>query len=195
MNLELFENATRTEQAFLIFAIFGTAFFVLRVMTMLVSGFGADDGGDAAHTDHSDHVHGSDAAFKLLSINSITGFIMMFGWAGLAAVKEHHLSDAISVLVGFVAGLITMYITAILVKLAFKLTSPGSRFNIETVVGAHGTTYMQIPASGQGQVKIIHEGANRIIDATSQNGKEIKAFANIVITKVIDQRTVAVKEA
>ncbi|MDR1211075.1 MAG: hypothetical protein LBK40_02460, partial [Spirochaetaceae bacterium] len=79
-------------------AIFGSVFFVLRVVLFVVGGFGADtDGGepvlddDPVHLSHSRELEASDGAFKLLSLNSVTGFIAMFGWAGLAAYSQYGL--------------------------------------------------------------------------------------------------------
>ncbi|MDR2034697.1 MAG: hypothetical protein LBP89_08745 [Helicobacteraceae bacterium] len=60
---------------FWIAALAGTLFFILRVALSIVGGFGDD---------MSDELVATEGAFKLLTLNSIAGFIAMFGWAGLA---------------------------------------------------------------------------------------------------------------
>ena len=128
MSFDFLKDAGLTELTFWGFAIFGTTFFLLRVVSMII-GFGAEhaDVGDVGHdvghdvphgsealgTDHHSHdLAATDTAFKLVSINSITGFFMVFGWAGLAAFKDHELSEAMSLLVASIAGVLMMYLTA-----------------------------------------------------------------------------------
>jgi hypothetical protein len=71
-------------------ALIGTLFFVVRLGLMLVGGGDWDvdadvdadiDGDIDGDFDDSDH------AFKVLSIQSITAFMMGFGWGGLGGFK------------------------------------------------------------------------------------------------------------
>ena len=204
--MDFLENANGTELVFWLTAILGTVFFFLRVVMMIVGGFGDDVGSDVSHadattieTDHSgadghQSEDGSDASFKLVSLNSITGFIMMFGWAGLASYLQFHLNDVVSFIIAFVVGLLCMFITASLFKMASKLTSPGARFNINNTIGTAAEVYLRIPDNGTGKVKITVNGESRIVSAVSENKKEIDSFKRVNVVRVVNSDTISVKE-
>ena len=63
-------------------ALLGTALFTIRMFLMFFAGF---DGGDIDF-DVEDIEHGT--GFSLFSLQSIIGFFMGAGWAGLAARLE-----------------------------------------------------------------------------------------------------------
>lgn len=204
--MDFLDNANGTEIVFWLTAILGTVFFFLRVVMMIVGGFGDDAGVDASHadatsieTDHTgadghDSEDGSDASFKLVSLNSITGFIMMFGWAGLAAFLQFHLNDIISFLIAFVVGLLCMFITASLFKMASKLTSPGARFNINDTIGTAAEVYLRIPENGTGKIKITVNSESRIVSAVSEDKNEIDSFKRVTVVNVVNADTISVKE-
>jgi len=197
-------GASGTEMAFWACAICGTVFFFLRAAAMAFGGFGADDsdasgghadagaqpGHDVGHTDgHSS----SDAAFKLVSIHSLTGFVMMFGWIGLAAYRQFRLGSLLSIAVAGLAGLATMYVTALLFKAMRQLTAQGSCFRVDDVVGQDAVVYVRIPADGRGQIEIVCEGVKRYLDAVSDDSIEIQSFQAVRITRSMDAKTVGVR--
>ncbi|MDR2100156.1 MAG: hypothetical protein LBP40_04925 [Campylobacteraceae bacterium] len=162
-------------------AIFGSIFFVLRVITSIVGGFG-DDSMDA-----------TDDAFKLLSLNSITSFIAMFGWSGLAAYSQYQFSFFVSLAVAMICGIITMFITAFLFKQAMRLKSDGVVFDVNQAVGQSGEVYMKIPKDGSGKITFSLNGMKHEFDAVSEESCDIDSFQKVVITKVIDSHTFAVR--
>jgi hypothetical protein len=180
-------------------AIFGSVFFVLRVVLFIIGGFGADvpdddlpaDGGAAAG-EHSPELEASDGAFKLLSLNSITGFIAMFGWAGLAAYSQYGLPFPAALLIAGAAGFFVLVITAVLFYFALKLKSPGAEFDIAQAAGAAAEVYLQISPSQTGKVSSVINGVKHEFDALSGNGETIPSFEKVTITGIIDSHTVAV---
>jgi hypothetical protein len=181
-------------------AIFGSVFFFLRVVLFVIGGFGADvpdddipsaegevDGGG-----HSPELEASDGAFKLLSLNSITGFVAMFGWAGLAAYSQHKLPFTFSLLIAGFSGFGVLVITAALFYFAMKLKSPGAQFNIAQAAGATAEVYLQIPPSGTGKISFVSNGTKHQCDAVSGNHQLINSFEKVRVTKIIDSHTVAV---
>jgi hypothetical protein len=169
---------------FWIAALAGSAFFVLRVVVSIVGGFDSD-GGDEADT--------TEGAFKLLSLNSITSFIEMFGWVGLACLYQFKLSLLISVVIAVICGFFAMFITAWLFKLAMKLKSGGAVFNIKDSIGQHGEVYARIPLGGVGRAAFIINGTRHEFDAVAEDEIGIDSFERVVITRIIDARTVAVR--
>lgn len=198
--MDFLSNANGTELVFWLTAIAGTVFFFLRVAMMIVGGFGDDVGGsdganvdaDASAPHHSDD--GADTSFKLVSLNSITGFIMMFGWAGLASYLQFHLGEVLSFALAFLVGLICMVITASLFRMALKLSSPGARFNVYDALNTDAEVYLRIPATGVGKVKISANGESRIINAVSEEKKEIESFQRVTVVRIVNSDTVSVKE-
>jgi hypothetical protein len=180
-------------------AIFGSVFFILRVILFVVGGFGADvpdddlslDGGPAEF-EHSQDLEASEGAFKLLSLNSITGFIAMFGWAGLAAYSQYGLPLPAALLIAGLAGFLVLIITAGLFYFAMKLKSPGAEFDIRDAVGITAEVYLQISPPKTGRISFPVNGVKHEADAVSGNGTVIQSFEKVRITKVIDSRTVAV---
>lgn len=189
----MLQGASGTESAFMLCALGGTLFFVLRVGMMVFAGFGAADADGGVQ--HSDQLEETDPAFKLFSINSLTGFFMMFGWIGLAAYKQFQLGAAVSVLAAFAAGALSMAATGLLFKAVLGLQTTGSRFDASKAVGLPGSVYARIAAGGRGQIRVSHEGLTRTLDALAEDGLEIESFANVVVLKALDSKTVVVKRA
>jgi len=201
------ENATNTETVFWICALLGTAFFALKMMLTIVGGIGEADvdahdinvDGDVGHdfdAHHDGDVGGdSDIAFKLLSLTSISSFIMMFGWVGLACYKQYGLGAFVSLVCALIGGVIMMMAVSYIFYFAKKLTSSGADFRIDSIVGETASVYQKIPADGRGKIQISVSGILREIDAVSEESEEIASFTNVVVTKVISPEAVAVKKA
>jgi hypothetical protein len=196
-----------TELIFWCAALAGTLFFGLRAAALVIGGFGMDmDAGhggaadtghghaDAAHAHHSDSLQASETAFKLVSINSITGFFMMFGWAGLAATKQFHLGPAGSFLAAFGAGTAAMAATAWLFQAMLRLNSAGARFAAQELVGLDASVYMKIPADGRGKIQVVLRNFTRYVDAVSEDKVDIDSFQGVKVVRALDPRTVSVRK-
>lgn len=201
-----------TESAFWGCALFGTVFFALRVAMMVFGGFGAHDmdgghhdgdlhgaGHGVGHGDadghHSSQLQETDPSFKLFTINTITGFFMMFGWSGLTAYKQFGLGAGLAIPIALAAGLVTMVATAAIFRGALRLQSSGAQFDAAGTVGAKANVYVKIPAGGKGQVQLSHNGVTRTLDALAEDGSEIPSFQGVVVVKAVDSKTVTVKRA
>lgn len=163
-------------------ALAGTALFVIQ---LLVSGLGSG-GGDG------DSLEWDAFKFKWLSKQAVTGFLMMFGWAGLSAGKEFHLPLIPTLLVAASAGVVLILITGSLFKGAKKLHSPGSEFRIEDALGKNGLLYQRIEGGGTGKVTVLLNEMTYEIDAQSESGEDIDSFTSVKITQIRDGKTVAV---
>lgn len=188
----MIENLNGFQITFWICAISGSLFFLINTIISFTSGL--DNSTDiSSHEISHDGIDGSDASFHLISLTSLTGFVMMFGWTGLAALEQAQLNAGISFLIAGLAGFITMYITALLFKSARKLISSGSVFEIENSVGKKGTVYAKIPKGGKGQIQVILADMTREIDAVSEDSEEIESNKSVEVVKVLDNTTVVVK--
>ncbi len=166
-------------------AIGGSVLFVLRFL-MMIMGMSHDDHQVASDGDHDGH-------FKLLTVHSLTGFAMMFGWVGLACLKHAAIGPELSCVAAIAAGGAMMAITAVMFKMAAKLTSKGADFDIRDLVGLEGTVYTAIPEGSTGKVHISAHGVIHELLAVSRDKSKIESFKRIQVVGVLDDQTVVVK--
>lgn len=148
---------------------------------------------DSESSDVLDH-HESDHAFQFLSLSTLFGFLMMFGFGGLAAHKQFHLSEILSLLIALGSGVLFVLLTRFIFKNAQKLTSSGTIFNIEKTIGLQGRVYQKITPNKRGVIHIILDEHHRELDALPANNQEIESFQVVQILKIIDNKTVIVKK-
>jgi hypothetical protein len=186
VTFEFFSSADMLGKIFWLCAISGTLFFALRLLMMLIGSDGADGDLD---------FEGSDHAFEVLSITSITAFIMMFGWSGLTCHLQYGYSSPKSILIALGVGVFAMMTIAWLFQIAKSLTSRGSVFNIDDAIGLNAQVYQEIPAKGIGKINVtMRKGFSRELDASSTDNVKIASFQSVKIVKVVDARTVSVRK-
>jgi hypothetical protein len=155
--------------------IIGGTLFLLRLGMMLIGGGMSDDGLDSALDAGSADVSGdhadADASFKLLSLQGLTSFFMMFGLVGLALLRAN-LHVLITIIGGMIAGLVTVAVTGLIFTQMKRLQTEGT-IKIQNTIGSDGTVYLTIPQNGTGQVQIIAQGSLKIFDAVSANKNQI----------------------
>lgn len=195
--------AKGAEWVYWTFALMGSCFFLFRLIAMAVGQFGGDvsaldHGGDApagVGEGTQGHVSDStDAAFKLFSIQSLTGFFMTFGWAGLACQKQFGMGTTVSFFTSLAAGGVAMYLTTALFRAMGRLTSAGDVFLIQKTVGLSGIVYVRIPGSGRGQIKLVINDAVRYLDAVSEDKDDLESFTDVAVVRVADATTVSVRK-
>lgn len=194
------------EQVYLMCAIFGGGLFILRTILML-AGFGGSDTDvdtdletnvdihmdtgsgdldydhghfeDIDHGDHGDH----DAGLKLLTIQGITAFIMMFGLTGFAFSRSSLLGSILTAGVGILVGLFAMWLIAKGFALMRSLQSTGT-MRISDAIGEEGTIYLTIPAEGIGKIQITISGRLMVMDAVSQDKVELKTGERACVSEI-----------
>lgn len=182
------EEADMLGRVFWFFALAGTFFFAIRLGMMMI---GQDFGEDGLDADIGD----SDAAFEMLSINSITAFVMMFGWAGLTSYIQFSHPASVAIVVALLVGVLSMLLIAWLFQLAKGLTSSGATFDIKDTVGLVASVYQNIPAQGRGRINVTtKKDVLKELDAISEEQCDIASFEQVEIVKVIDKQTVSVKK-
>ncbi|MBL8022787.1 MAG: hypothetical protein JNK54_00695 [Elusimicrobia bacterium] len=197
------------ELIYWIFALAGTFFFLFRMAAMVVGGFGGEsdgldhvgDGGGVGEVSHgsegathSQTLDATDMAFKLVSLQSLTGFFMTFGWAGLSCEKQFGLGTTASFFISLAAGVVAMFITASLFKLMGRLNSSGDVFSVQKTIGLTGSVYTRIPSEGRGQVRLVLNNSTRFVSAVSEDRVDLDSFVNVTVVRVVDGSTVSVKK-
>jgi hypothetical protein len=147
-----------------------------------------DTGG---HDLSGDHIE-ADTSFKLMSIQGLTSFFMMFGLVGLALLRAD-LPVLVTVIGGMVAGLITVAVTGLIFTQMKRLQTEGT-INIENTIGKEGNVYLGIPKNGTGQVQIIVQGSLKIFDAVSKNKNTIATGEKVQVVGVASGNTLIVEK-
>lgn len=179
---------------FTIPALIGTGIFLLRILLMMLGGAGLDIHHDVdihpgdAHADPGD-------AFKLLSVQSVSAFLMGFGWGGIGGLKGSGFSELTSIALGVVAGGAMVWLVGMLLRAAWSLQSSGN-VRIENTVGADGTVYVSIPeyGKGRGQVNVVVDDRQRTYDAIS-GGPALASQTRVKVIGVNDDNTLTVVPA
>jgi len=168
-----FHQLNGVEIFFLICALIGGVFVVIRFVMLLI---GMDHGVDThldAGYDIDGHHADSDTGFKLLSLQGITSFLMMFGLVGMALYHQSRVGALFAMMGALAAGLASVWVMAKLFSLVIKLQSSGT-INIDSTVGAQGKVYLTIPQNGTGKVLINVHNSLREYDAASHNQQRIE---------------------
>jgi len=176
--------------------IIGGTLFILRLGMMLIGGdLGSDGGdvpGDTGDVDVSVEHADADISFKLLSVQGLTSFFMMFGLVGLALLKAN-LHVLITILGGAIAGLVTVGATGLIFSQMKRLQTEGT-IKIQNTIDSEGTVYLTIPKNGTGQVQVIVQGSLKIFDAVSSNKNQIATGEKVRVSGVASGNTLIVEK-
>jgi len=174
-------DLTGLEILFVICAIVGGAFVLLRlVMQFIGIDHDMDTGADTHDVDYGD---GTDPGFKIISLQTLFAFFMMFGLVGLAMSNETNVEGYLTAVIAIAAGVISAVVIAGLFKFSNKLQSTGT-ININKSVGDQGTVYLTIPADGIGRVQVYTGNRLMELDAKSGDSTEIKTGESIKVVGI-----------
>jgi len=190
-------------------ALFFSVLFAWQLLATLFGHFGGADQVDASavhdagagghdvgagHAAHEGAQAGeSVATFKLLSIRSMTAFGLLFGWAGVLYHRAG-VSENLTILYSILWGAVGMLIVSTLFYFFMRMTESGTR-RISSALGQPATVYMDIPANGAGQVRVLCGGTICFINARAAGGEALKAGTPVVIKRVAGPNVVEVEKA
>jgi len=211
---EYFASLTGMEKIYLGCAVFGGGMFVIRMVLMLLGAgdtdmdtdagadvdldahadthFDIDHGGDYAGDHVAEHV-GIDEGLRLLSVQGITAFVMMFGLTGYAVSRSTALGSLFTLAVGGGVGLVGMWIVAKGFSVMNRLQSSGN-INIYDAMGEEGTVYLRIPAEGTGKVTVTVSGRLMVMDAVSHDRVDLQTGDRVSVAEVINGRLMSVRK-
>jgi len=172
-----------SELFFLICAGIGGGLFIVRFVIQLFGGHdtGADTDLEVGHAD-VDHLD-TDVSFKLLTLQGLTAFFMMFGLVGFVLIRANSLSVGLALIGAVLAGLGAVWIIGRIFASVKKLQSSGTIDNI-SAIGEQGSVYLTIRAGGTGKVQVPLKGRLREFEAVAKTGEEIKTGERIRVVDV-----------
>jgi len=165
-------------------ALTGSSLFIIQLMLTFI-GLG-DQEIDGSSADAGN--------IKWLSRQALTGFLMMFGWTALTCHKEFNLTAFPALAISLTMGLVAIFISGSIFRLAKRLQSPGSVFSINDTIGKEGLTYQRIPLDGIGKISISVNDMTQEVNAISLSHEEIPSFTRIKIINVLDTNTVIIEK-
>jgi membrane protein implicated in regulation of membrane protease activity len=196
---EMLKTLNGLEILYLVCAFAGGLFFFIRLIMQFIGlgdhdgGFdGGLDGGIDGGFDIDAHHVDSDIGFKVLTLQGLTAFFMMFGLVGFALYREVGSGALISVLGATAAGMATVWVIGKLFSSMRKLQSSGTLEPV-SAIGGEGTVYLTIPAGGTGKVQVSFKNRFREYDATAQDKQAIKTGERIRVVWA-DGRTLVVEK-
>lgn len=171
------------ELFFIICAVIGGGLFIVRFLIQFVGG--SDTASDTdLEVGHADVNHvDADVSFKLLTIQGLTAFFMMFGLVGFAMLRESRASGGVALASALAAGTGAVWLIGKIISSVKKLQSSGTLDN-SGAVGEQGTVYLTIRAQGAGKVQVTMHGRPRDFEAVAKDGAEIKTGERIRVLEV-----------
>jgi membrane protein implicated in regulation of membrane protease activity len=164
---------------FLVCAVAGGSVFVLRTLLMLL-GIGDDH---PLHHD-GDASGDGDAGARLLSIQGVSAFLMMFGLVGLALLRQSGTSAPAALTLALLAGFASMWGIAQVFRVMRRLQSSGT-LDLRRAIGKEGVVYLTVRPGQGGQVQLTVQGRLGVFEARSDGAREIATGQNV---RVVDVR-------
>ena len=189
--LDFLNDYSLLQKVFFYCAVLGGSLFVVRAALTI---FGGDVDDAPADTDIAvDTDTGAESAhsFKVLTIQGLTGFFMMFGLVGLTASRGGE-GTALSVTYASAAGIATVWILDRLMQFMTRFQSSGN-VDIHTAVGKQGTVYLTVPADGTGKIQIAINGRLRECNAVSESKEELKTGEQARVVRVVNDRVLSIE--
>ena len=154
------------------------------------------DGGDGLEVDdieaHSlEAAAESTAAFKVLTLRAILAFFTLFFWAG-AMYLNMGKSLSRALLYATAWGVAAWLIVAHVVNWMRRLAESGTA-RLVSCVGTNGSVYLDVPAGGQGEVRLLVSGRVSMVKARAVGGVELKSGTAVRVVRVVDPTSVEVR--
>ena len=168
------------DTVFLGCAVLGGGTFVIRTVLQFL-GVGGDDADAGSDIDdvHAD----ADAGFRVLSLQGLSAFFMMFGLVGLALVRQNGVPATLALAVAAAAGAASVWLIGRIFGFMAKLQSSGT-MNMYSAIGEEGSVYLTLQRGGVGQVQVAVQGRLGVFEAREQDGKEIATGRRVRVVGV-----------
>ena len=185
---DLFNFAGFDAVIYAAFALLGTVIFIIRMGLMMLFGADSDFDLDLA-------APGEAGGYGLISVLSITAFLMGCGWMGVISQVMLEWSSIASATLALPSGFVLMLVAASMM-LVLRKAAHNVEYDPAEAVGHVGTVYMSIPAQGEGngKVRVPVQGRTVIVDAVSA-GPAIESFKDVKVVQARDEKTLIVEPA
>lgn len=164
-------------------------FFLLQLIFSFISGGDVPDDSPIPDVE----IEGdSGIPFQFFTLKNLIGFFTIFGWTGIACI-DAGISEMVSLLVAFGAGLLMMTVMASIYYFLAKANADGT-MKISKAVGSVGEVYLVIPGrrSSAGKVQVSVQGILRTLDAVTDDEHDIPTGKIIRVKEVVNNQLLLV---
>ena len=188
--LEFFDGMSTLEQTYWVIALIGSVIFFIILILTFIGGGDADMDADATEFEADD----GGVGFQFFTFKGLVGFFTIFGWTGITCL-DAGLSNAITLVISFVAGLIMMVVITLLFYWLHKMTESGT-LKMKNAVGAIGEVYLPIGANRatMGKIQIKVQGSLRELEAITDENEELKTGTIVKVTKIVSAEILLVQK-
>ncbi|MEQ9307113.1 MAG: hypothetical protein RJQ14_24580 [Marinoscillum sp.] len=184
------DTLSTIQQVYWGFAIPFTLIFLFQMIMTFV-------GGDLDHDGSADFDVETDdgAGFQFFTIKNFVGFFTLFSWTGIACL-DSGMSQGLTMVVSFGAGLVMMIIMAAVFYYFSKLTDSGN-MSVKNAIGGIGEVYLPIRAGREniGKVSIKVQGSLRELDAITDDKKDLPTGAVVTVVEIANNDTLIVTKS
>lgn len=201
------------EKIFISSAIFGGGLLLIRLVLLFMGGDGEGDAGDAdvgdvdvgdadvgdadvddVDADGADGDAGSsDHAFRILSLQGISGFLLLFGLVGMGVYRVEGSGPLWATAAGIAAGCAMVWILGKLMISLKGLQSSGT-INMSSAIGGEGKVYLRIPSGGIGKAQVPIQGRMKVYEARAEGDEELRTGDRIQVVKVVSGNILVVRK-
>lgn len=168
-------------------ALFATTLFILKMFLFSVFG------GDAeVQSDFTSSVE-TETSFDFISIQSVLGFLMGFGWMGLTCIKVWGLPKYGVIIASIAFGLLIMFLASYMMFLVKKLNKRVIK-DLSKAVNTVGKAYTNFLPNGEGQIEINFNEQLSIENAINASQESINAFDSVKVVKYENNKLYIEKE-
>lgn len=190
---EWWNSMTGWEHLFWYVAIPASVVLILQTLLTFL-GLGHGDSEATAGDGHAEADGGSDAGghvavpFNLFTVRNFVAFFTLFGWTGIAMLKNH--GPGASLVVAILIGSLAMVLMAVFMRAVFGMQSSGT-YRLADAVGKAGEVYIPVPGgmAGFGKVNVVIAETKRELKAVTR-GDAIPTGATVTVVEISNDRLV-----
>jgi len=138
--------------------------------------------------DHGD----GDGGLSMLSIRTITAFLVGFGWIGAACLSSG-MGIILTLIIGGGVGLILMFMVFSIMRFFYNMQEEGT-LDYHNAVGQIATVYLPIPANGTapGQVEVMIQGRLQVVRAFTSKPDRIENRMSVLVIDLNEDNSLQV---
>ncbi len=133
----------------------------------------------------------------LISIQSVSAFLLGYGWMGFAAFRFLEFGFFGAVVIGIGSGFGVAYLMVRLLRALMKIQSDAN-VSLSSAVGKVGSVYTRVPGrgSGRGEVVLVINGSEHRFRAVQDGDEGIERHSSVRVVRANrDDNTIVVEHA
>ncbi len=135
-----------------------------------------------------------EVGLRLFTIRGFLSFFSIGGWTVIVMIQSG-IPPWISLIVGLLAGLATMFLIAKILQLSMRVQSSGN-INLRNAIGAAAEVYLTIPANnqGKGKVSVVVQERLREFDAVTFESEKLPTGTGVRVVDMIASDVLVVEK-